>query len=434
MNGASTMTDIACDILIVGAGPAGLHAALAASGVTPRPRIVLVDENPQPGGQIWRRAAPAWARSMLAAADHHSIRYLPGTTVVQPAGDRSLLAVGPSGGAALRLGYESLILANGARELFLPFPGWTLPGVLGAGGLQAMVKSGLHITGKRIVVAGSGPLLLAVAAFLRRHGARVPAVVEQAPGPAIRAFAMSLASHPAKLVQAVGLKAALLGVPVWTDSWPLRASGSTSIEGITIRRGPPSKGQRTVEIPCDLLACGFGLVPNTHLAAMLGCRVESGRVATDELQRTSDPRVYCAGEPAGIGGVDTASIQGAIAGLCAAGQPDLARRHLPSRAKAQRFADRLNAAFALRNELRSLADDRTIICRCEDITLGQIRGHSSWREAKLQSRCGMGPCQGRVCGPIARYLLNLEPADARPPILPVELRSLAPPAPQGTTP
>ncbi len=413
------------DILIIGAGPAGLHAAREALHSPSRPRVLIADENAHPGGQIWRRSAPPWAVELLSSKDPR-LTYLPGTTIVQPCADGALLALrGGETSSPLKFHYARLILAVGARELFLPFPGWTLPGVMGAGGAQAMAKNGMDVAGKRIVVAGSGPLLLAVASYLKKRGAIIPAIVEQAPAGRVNRFAAGLLAHPGKLVQAIALKASLLGVPYWTSAWPVRAHGEASLTRVTIRRVQGTASSVDTDIPCDILACGFGLVPSAQLPAVLGCEIDSGRVVVDELQRTTRPTVFCAGEPTGIGGVETASLEGRIAGLAAAGDDAVARRLLPAKAAARRFAQRLNLAFALRDELKSLPAHDTICCRCEDVTLGQLRGFASWREAKLQARCGMGPCQGRVCGPIARYLLNMEPADARPPIVPVPLGVLA---------
>ncbi|MBL8962816.1 MAG: FAD-dependent oxidoreductase [Phycisphaerae bacterium] len=416
--------DHSCDILIIGAGPAGLHAARAASRSTRRPSILLVDENPSIGGQIWRRGAPAWAGRLLAGANACSISYLSSTTVLQRLGPRAVLAstLTPSGRGpiAARITFDTVILATGARELFLPFPGWTLPGVVGAGGAQALVKSGLDVTGKRMVVAGSGPLLLAVAGFLRSRGALVAAIAEQAPPAAIRRFALSLAGYPTKAFQGLMLRARLASVPYWTGAWPIRATGTDRIERVTIRRG-----DRDVEIPCDLLACGFGLVPSIHLAAVMGCEIRDGRVVTDDLLTTTAPHVLCAGEANGIGGVECAAIEGEMAGLAAAGMIDPARRLLPARARARRFAALLDSAFAPRSELSSLASPDTILCRCEDVTTGEVKPYTTWREAKIHARCGMGSCQGRVCGPIARYLFGLDPGDARPPAAPVDVAFLA---------
>ncbi|HLO39699.1 MAG TPA: FAD/NAD(P)-binding oxidoreductase [Phycisphaerales bacterium] len=412
------------DILIIGAGPAGLAAARAASQSPDKPTVTLVDENGQVGGQIWRRSAPPWAQELVGSAKDDRLRLLSGTSVVEPLKGGALLAVTQGQPNPLRLSYRWLILAVGARELFLPFPGWTLPGVMGAGGAQAMCKAGMDVRGKKIIVAGTGPLLLAVAVYLKQHGAVIPAIVEQTSSANIRKFAMSLWRTPAKLAQGVKLRASLLGVPYWTDAWPTRAAGAGSLQSVTIARASRGMVQdRTLD--ADLLACGFGLVPNTQLAALIGCEIKGGRVVVDDLQHTTMGEILCAGEPTGIGGVETALIEGEIAGLVASNQKDAAMRLRKSRLDARAFAARLNAAFALRSEVKKLAQDDTIMCRCEDATLGQLRRYTSWRDAKLQARCGMGPCQGRVCGPLLREVLGFEPTDARPPISPVPLGVLA---------
>src|SRR5262249_22712176 len=182
------------------------------------------------------------------------------------------------------LPYDSLVLATGARERFLPFPGWALPHVVGAGGLQAIAKSGLPIAGKRVVVAGSGPLLLAVAKYLRAHGAEVPLVAEQASQWSLVKFALE---HPGKLVQGLALR---VGVRYLTSCWPVSAAPGS----VTLRRG----NRRWTE-GCDYLACGFGLIPNTEVAELLGCRMSRTGVAVDEHQQTSIPGVYAAGEVTG---------------------------------------------------------------------------------------------------------------------------------------
>src|SRR5271155_5573613 len=196
------------DVAVIGAGPAGIAAAVRAS--ESGARAALIDDNPAPGGQIWRRGA---SRGHHPQAGHwldrlrkSSVTVMPGARVfhahngaLEAESDHSISGVL----------YNKLILATGARELFLPFPGWTLPNVTGAGGLQALVKSGLPIEGKRVVVAGSGPLLLAVAAYLRGRGAIVPAIVEQADGARVSRFAAALAAHPMKLGQAIRLRASV---------------------------------------------------------------------------------------------------------------------------------------------------------------------------------------------------------------------------------
>src|SRR4051794_7539457 len=368
------------EVVIVGAGPAGLAAARTASANGKR--VAIVDDNPAPGGQIWRGENPAVAKAKLIC----------GARVV--AGTPGKLTL-ETDDASFELGYGALVVATGAREMFLPFPGWTLPHVAGAGGLQALVKSGMPIAGKRVVVAGSGPLLLAVAAYLKKRGATVPLVAEQADR--VTRFGLTLARYPKKLLQAVRLRA---GVRYVTGCWPLSAEpGAVTLS-------------RTGTVQCDYLACGFGLVPNTELLTLVGYGTAPG--------------IYAAGDVTGIGGVDLAIAEGEIAGLSAAGRHDEARRLTPALERHRRFAAALERTFALRPELKTLATDDTIVCRCEDVTVGRIRRYSEWREAKLQTRCGMGPCQGRVCGPAVEFLLGWKSDSVRPPIFPARIGTLSP--------
>jgi NADPH-dependent 2,4-dienoyl-CoA reductase/sulfur reductase-like enzyme len=395
---------LSAQVAVIGAGPAGLAAADAAArqGVD----VLLIDDNAAPGGQIWRGDA---ARARTAGRIHALTR----TSVAGAAGG---ILLAQRGDQPITIAYESLILCTGARERWIPFPGWTLPHVTGAGGLQALVKNGLAIEGQRVVVGGTGPLLLAVAAYLKQRGARVMAVVEQAPEWRVNSFAGKLLASPAKLLRGAALRARLLGVPYLTDAWIVEADeGAVTVE---------QRGSRR-RIGCDRVAVGFGLVPNVELARVLGCHVSGGRVLVDALQRTSLGSVWCAGEPAGIGGVDCAVVEGRIAGLAAAGDFDAARSLTGDRDRARQFASALDEAFALRRELSRLPADDTIVCRCEEVPFGRIRRFASSREAKLQTRCGMGPCQGRVCGPAMEALLGWRDESVRPPALPVTVAALA---------
>ena len=403
------------DVLIVGAGPAGIAAACAAA--ESGRRVGVVDDNPAAGGQIWRggpatKQAARWIERFRRA----SVELLAETRVIDHPASGVLYA--ESDTASFELGYEKLILATGARERFLPFPGWTLPNVMGAGGLQALVKGGLPVEGKRIVVAGTGPLLLAVAAYLRKRGAEIPLIAEQAPWKRLARFGLALGS--AKLAQAAKLKWELRDVPYLTECWPTSADGNGKIEGVVLQRG-----ETTWREPCDYLACGFGLVPNVELPILLGCAVRNGFVAVNEWQQTSVTGVYCAGEPTGVGGVDLALTEGEIAGYAAAGRPEQARRRFSARRRALRFQNELERAFPLRDELKHIVSDETIVCRCEDVPLGCIREHHSWKSAKLQTRCGMGPCQGRICGPAIEFLLGWTPDSIRPPIFPARVDALS---------
>jgi len=383
--------------------------------------ITMVDDNPRPGGQIWRaelgKTKSSAAAELLSAIENGRVKLVNDAQIFGTAGDQGLVAETRSG--RLDLHYKKLILATGARELFLPFPGWTLPNVYGAGGLQALVKGGLDIRDKRVVVAGTGPLLLAVAEHLKSKGATVVAIAEQTSSAKLRRFAIGLLRSPQKLLQGANLKRKLLGVPYMTDCWVTRADGRGKLESVSLTR---KEKEWTVE--CDMLACGFHLVPNIELASLLGCRVQNRFVAVDAFQKTSCENVYCAGEPTGIGGVEKALIEGELAGYAAAGVETRARELFSIRDKARGFGESLNNAFALRSELRSLADDNTVVCRCEDVRFSQLRDHGSWRDAKLQTRCGMGACQGRICGSATEFLFGWQRDSIRPPIFPVRMENL----------
>jgi NADPH-dependent 2,4-dienoyl-CoA reductase/sulfur reductase-like enzyme len=317
------------------------------------------------------------------------------------------------------LSYNKLILATGARERFLPFPGWTLPNVAGAGGLQALVKTGLTISGKRVVIAGSGPLLLAVASYLREHGANVLLIAEQASRSRLARFALSLLNQHGKRRDAIELKRRLNGVKYLSGCWPVAADGNEKLASVTLQRG-----NKRWQVECDYLACGFHLVPNLELAELLGCNLERGAVTVDEFQQTTVANVYAAGEATGIGGLELSLIEGEIAGLSVAGKRDEARKLFGVREKQRRFARILNETFALRDELRDLVTSETIVCRCEDVRFERLKAHDSWRPAKLQTRCGMGPCQGRVCGPAVEFLFGWKAESVRPPVFPVRVESM----------
>lgn len=409
------------DVLVVGAGPAGLAAASCAA--ESRCRVGVVDDNPDAGGQIWRgeRSHPSnpEATAWLERLRNAPIAFLPDTQVVGLIGPGRLLA--ESQGKPCELRYQRLILTTGARERFLPFPGWTLPGVLGAGGLQAMVKSGLPIEGKQVIVAGSGPLLLAIAAYLHTHGARVRLIAEQASWKALSRFgATLLLTQPGKVRQALTLRRTLRAVPYRPGCWPLRAEGDRQLTAVML-----TDGSRRWTEPCDYLACGFGLVPNLELPLLLGCAVRAGVVPVDTMQQTSRPGIYCAGEPTGIGGLERSLAEGRVAGYAASDQPDQARRWFAARTKAHRFARALATTSTLRDELRQLAEPGMIVCRCEDVTLERIRHYNNWRAAKLQTRCGMGPCQGRVCGGAVEFLFGWSTESIRPPLFPTAVANLA---------
>ncbi|WP_454252225.1 FAD-dependent oxidoreductase [Pseudomonas sp. Marseille-Q7302] len=403
------MNSASCDLLIIGAGPAGLAAARAASGRGLN--LVLLDDNPLPGGQIWRaRVGQVAAEVGSLPAD---VTLLSGTRVAAVLGPRQLLLEDASGSRTLA--FETLILCTGARELLLPFPGWTLPGVTGAGGLQALIKGGVEVADERIVVAGTGPLLLASAATARQAGARIALVAEQAGRHAVLDFGLGLWRWPNKLRQALTLATPRYRPGTWVEA----ALGTDHLEAVRLRQG-----ERRWEIACDRLACGYGLVPNVELAQSLGCATLDGAVAVDEHQRTSQPHILAAGECTGIGGNELAQVTGRIAGLVATSQLDAARAVQPEARPWRRFAAQLARTFALNPAIARLAQPDTLVCRCEDVALGALVGHGDWTQAKLCSRCGMGACQGRICGQATRVLLGWTPPAPRFPLQPTRIDSL----------
>ncbi|AQT76862.1 FAD/NAD(P)-binding oxidoreductase [Streptomyces sp. fd1-xmd] len=480
------------DLAVVGAGPAGLAAAVTAAGLGLR--VAVLDAGERPGGQYYRHPAPGlgaarpealhhgWAEFAVreAALREHveagRIRYLPHHhvwTVVRAGAAEAgpgCTGSGRAGGAVPTAGWvlhavaghapderaaavtaRAVLIATGAYERHLPFPGWTLPGVVGAGGAQAMLKGGLVLPGRRVVVAGSGPLLLAVAGSLAAAGATVPAVVEAAAYTAYAGQVPALLRNPGKLLEAASYGGALARhhVRLLTRHAVTEAHGTGRIEAVTVARLDrdwrplPGTARR---IPCDALAVGHGLVPQLELATALGCATRPGPDGTvalvlDAEQRTSVPGVWSAGETGGVGGAHLALTEGELAAYSVAaalrpaadrprtGRPErLARR----RARLRAFADAMAAAHRPGEGWTGWLRDDAVVCRCEEVPAGRIReaagdlGARDARTVKLLTRAGMGWCQGRMCGPAVAALAGAEPAaDRRPFSCPVPLRDLA---------
>jgi NADPH-dependent 2,4-dienoyl-CoA reductase/sulfur reductase-like enzyme len=261
---------------------------------------------------------------------------------------------------------------------------------------------------------------LAVAASLKSAGAKIECICEQASVSQLLPFALALTATPGKIAEGLRYKASTWDIPFHTSAWPVEAIGNSQVRAVTLS----IQGKRK-EIACDYLACGFHLVPNIELPALIGYKLENRSVAVDEWQQTSVPGVFCAGEPTGIGGLETSLIEGQIVGFAAAGQKEKARALFAQKQKLSRFATGLAKAFALRPELKALPNNDTLLCRCEDVSYGAVHRQLSWRSAKLHTRCGMGPCQGRICGSAAEFLLGWNADSVRTPIFPALLSSLA---------
>jgi len=410
-------------MVVVGAGPAGIRAAqtLVHHGVRP----VLIDEAPAPGGQIYRQAPPGRARSprsqygfewRKAAAIHRAgaelarqSDYRPGTTVWNAA--PGLLDVQDGQGIGVQP-YERLLLATGATDRVLPFPGWTLPGVFTLGGAQVALKAQQCVLGPRIVFAGTGPLLYLVAYQYARAGAQVAAVLDSSPGAGSVRTALLMARQPALLVKGAYYVAWLRAhrVPLYTCATLQEAQGNGRVDGVTARwRG------RSLSLACDALATGYGLRSETQLADLLGCEFafdadfRAWLPRMDADGRSSVPQIYLAGDGAGIGGADLAELAGELAAL--AMLRDQGVRVDESRmaglrqrvARARGFRRALEGRFPLPAALARECPDDVPICRCEEILVGEARQVACQQQTrdpnrlKALARVGMGMCQGRMC-------------------------------------
>lgn len=401
------------DVLVVGAGPAGLSAGIAAA--EQGRRVLILDQGLRPGGQIWRHrdaaSLPGAARMMMSRARDAGVKIASGARVVDVISPNELVV--DFRGRIDRQQARALILATGARERFLPFPGWTLPGVVGVGGLQALVKNGLSVAGSRIVIAGTGPLIFPVAAAVANAGAELVMVAEQSSLRALVGFGAGLLDTPGALHRAMQYRWAFRHAAFRTGSWVTAAEGVGRLQrAVVLERGQ----SRSIE--CDWLATSAGLVPTTELAQLLGCAVTDGSISVNAMQATSISGVWAAGECTGVKGDAGAIAEGEIAGRAAAGDRSVASRSALQRRRnsARAFGLRLAAAFAPRPELLGLATPETILCRCEDVRRRDIDPLWSQRQAKLWTRIGMGECQGAVCGPLCSALFGWDGNAARPPL------------------
>ncbi|HEV7935948.1 MAG TPA: NAD(P)/FAD-dependent oxidoreductase [Actinomadura sp.] len=448
-----------CDVAVIGAGPAGLAAAVAAAAAGVR--VALVDAADRPGGQYFRhppesaeavrpvRLHHGWARfvRLREALNEHirtgRVHDVPGHSVwcVEPmseaAGDsgaRFTLHLNRPGGSRSAgtpitaeaqarevrwVRARTIVIAAGAHDRALPFPGWDLPGVLTAGGAQALLKGNLVLAGSRVVVAGSGPFLLPVAAGLAAAGTVVAGVFEAGRPGRFARHAPAIVRNAGKLAEGAGYAAALLRhrVPYRVGHAVIAAHGQDAVEAVTVARldrdWTPVPGTERV-VPCDTLAVGYGFTPQLEIPVELGCATRTDAdgslvVSVDAAQRTSLPWVYAAGETTGVGGAELALAEGELAGIAAAGALGAGKATPPRRLTARRarlrsFATALHHAYAVRPGWMGWVRDDTLVCRCEEVPYGRLAqavgdlGATDARAAKLISRAGMGWCQGRICG------------------------------------
>jgi D-hydroxyproline dehydrogenase subunit alpha len=396
------------DLVVVGGGPAGIAAALAAAerGLA----VTLIDNSPLLGGQIWRGMSPEPVR---AANRHRRITLATSTSVIRAGardGGGALLIVRDPAGIRV-IDAPAVVLATGASELSLPFPGWDLPGVVTPGAAQVLLKAHGVRVGARVVVAGTGPFLWPVASGLARAGVRVVALIEAAPVRTGAAVGAALAGHPKLAAQAAGYLGgvARARIPVLSRRVVVAAQGDDRVESVVVSH---PDGSRRREIAVDAACVGWGFVPALEIARNLGCREIAhparpiSTVAVDAAQRTSVPGVFAAGEITGIGGAVMAAAEGAIAGAFAAGAVP-PRRAVIVRRRAARSAAAFDRAYPIPTGWLERLEPGTVVCRCEDVTWQQVTdviadGTADVRTIKGQVRCGMGWCQGRVCGPALR--------------------------------
>lgn len=443
------------DLVVVGAGPAGVAGALSAAlaGLN----VALVDGAARPGGQYFRHLPEGFHAGRPGALHHGLDRF---TRQWEALRERAAVLLGhrvwaverDEQGVTVRclegdreerprtVTGRRLLLATGAHDRPLPFPGWDLPGVLTAGGAQALLKGNLVVAGRRVVVAGTGPFLLPVAAGLAEAGADVRGVYE-ANG------RLGLARHPllaaGKAGEAAGYAVSLARhrVPYHGRQAVIEAHGESGLTHVTVAKldrhwRPVST--RTVE--CDILAYGYGFVPQLELPVQLGCATRHDAdggpvVAVDAGQRTSVPGVYAAGESTGVGGAVLAEVEGRIAGRTAAA--DLGRRVGPlpvllrRRERLSAFARALLTAYPVRPGWQRWLREDTLVCRCEEVPLSGVRearelGATDARSIKLLARPGMGWCQGRMCGYAVACLAGENVSAPRRPIAqPIRLGDLA---------
>lgn len=425
------------DVVVVGGGPAGLAAATAAA--TAGLSVVLLDPYGALGGQYYMQPpmtsaalAQSWqarrGRTRIEQASAAGVKVLCGVEVWGVFPGFSVHA--QDGDGAVRLEAPTLVVATGAHDRTIAFPGWTLPGVMTPGAAQRLAKTSGIAPGRRTLLAGSGPFLLPVAGAILRAGGELVEVVEAQPS--IRRLLPLLVAFPEKWPEILRLLHPLATVRqrFRFGEVVVAAHGETHVEAAELApldaNGRPLLKRKRLIADIDSLLVGYGFRPQIDLTAMLGCGHRFDEEAggwhceiDPQSGQTDVAGIFAAGEVCGIGGAVPAELSGRIAGLAAVervsgSHTEAQRRGLLRRLRrARRFSDALNRYFAPPSGLSELLTDETVVCRCEDVTAGEIRaeiknGIDEIQGAKLWTRVGMGPCQGRICAFTLARLLAAE--------------------------
>lgn len=401
-------------IIVIGAGPAGLAAAEAAS--RNGTEVALLDSASRMGGQYWRhRTKVTGYRSergdklfakVLAA---NSITHISEATAWSAQQEGDLIRVNYlQGGSESSLTAEKVILATGAYDRTLPFPGWDTPGSMTPGAAQSLLKGHGVLAGKKVIVAGTGPFLLPVATGLAEAGAEIVGLYDANSLLRWSLSPLALLTNIAKFSELI-YYARLIRKhrirPQFGRAVTAFTDGVATISTINSRFEIDSRKCQSVK--ADVVAVGWGFVPDLSLGGILGCaqKVDSdGTVIfdVDSHQLSSQPHIWIAGEATGIGGADLSLVEGEIAGLAASGQK-IEQALLKERVRKQRFADALKRTYPVRDGWREWITPSTIICRCEEVRSQEIAdsvmelGAEDSRTSKLFTRAGMGLCQGRMC-------------------------------------
>ena len=401
-------------IIVIGAGPAGLAAAEAAS--RSGAEVALIDSASKKGGQYWRhrnsvkgyksdRAGQLFAKIETAS----SVTHISDATVWSIETQGGLYRVNYlQGGQESSLTAEKLIIATGAYDRSLPFPGWDLPGSMTPGAAQSLLKGHDVLPGKRIIVAGTGPFLLPVATGLAESGAEIVGLYEVNNPLRWLLSAHALLLNPSKFLELIYYAKLLRRskiVPRFNQSVTRFSDGLATISGVNSRLQIDKKKSQTFSV--DVVAVGWGFLPDLTLGGIVGCaqKVDSDGTTifeVDDQQRSSVRNIWIAGEATGIGGADLSLIEGEIAGLSATGQSIRSTLRL-NRIRKQIFANALKRSYPVRDGWQSWLEENTTVCRCEEVKMSAIcesvteLGAEDSRTAKLFTRAGMGLCQGRVC-------------------------------------